>query len=277
MDLSQNHISMDEIGLGIAHYGGFHLRSAFQPVFCRFGHKLVPIGLEGLVRPMREGAEVSPAEFFGAVPGADLVFADALCQLLHIRNWRFAEPAGLRLFLNADIGHAETAATLAERLRATVRGLGEEGIALSLIVCELGNAQAADHVALTRLAGRLRSFGMRVAMDFTGAPGNVQTIEMVAPDIIKVDGGWFRRVCQERAALRLLPRLFESLQAAGSGILVQGVETQEQIECAIDAGAQYLQGFALGLPALAGTNVQLRARYIRPPAVSGDNVVVLAG
>jgi len=118
---------------------------------------------------------------------------------------------------------------------------------------------------------------MCVALDFTGASGNVRNIEMVAPDIIKVDGGWFRRVCEERAALSLLPRLFESLQAAGGGILVQGIETQEQIERAIDAGAQYLQGFALGLPALAGTNVQLRARYIRPPAVSGDNVVVLAG
>jgi len=277
MDLSENNISMDEIGLGTAHYGGFHLRSAFQPVFCRFGHKLVPIGLEGLVRPMREGVEASPAEFFSAVPAADRVFADALCQLLHLRNWRFAEPEGLRLFLNADVGHMETAATLAERLRATVRGLGEEGIDLSLIVCELGNAESADQVALTRLAGRLRAFGMCVALDFTGASGNVRNIEMVAPDIIKVDGGWFRRVCEERAALSLLPRLFESLQAAGGRILVQGIETQEQIERAIDAGAQYLQGFALGLPALAGTNVQLRARYIRPPAVSGDNVVVLAG
>jgi len=226
---------------------------------------------------MRDGAEAAPAEFFAAVPAADRVFADALCQLLHLRNWRFAEPEGLRLFLKSDIGHAETAATLAERLRATVRGLGEDAIALSLVVCELGNAHCADHVALTRLAGRLRSFGMRVALDFTGAPGNIGHIEMLAPDIIKVDGGWFRRVCEERAALRLLPRLVETLREAGGEILVQGVETQEQIEHAVEAGAQYLQGFALGRPALAGTDVQLRARYIRPPDVSGDNVVVLAG
>lgn len=277
MDGSENLISLDEIGLGIAHYAGFHLRSAFQPVFCRFGHKLVPVGLEGLARPTREGTAVSPTDFFHAVPAADRAFVDALCQLLHLRNWRFAEPAGLRLFLNADVGHAETTATLAERLRATVRGLGDEGIALSLIVCELGNAHRADHLALTRLAGRLRSFGLRIAMDFADAPGNLRNIEMVAPDIVKVDGGWFRRVCEERAALRLLPRLFESLQTGGGQVLVQGVETQAQIEHAVDAGAQYLQGFALGMPALAGADVQLRPRYIRPPAISGDNVVVLAG
>ena len=42
--------------------------------------------------------------------------------------------------------------------------------------------------------------------------------------------------------------------ASGSKVLVEGIETPEQLVVAISAGADHLQGFLLARPALAGTD-----------------------
>src|SRR5690606_33416163 len=79
------------------------------------------------------------------------------------------------------------------------------------------------------------------------------------PTIARIDGGWFRRIAGNEGAIRLLSHLVGELKAQGLTILVEGIETREQLTSALEAGADFFQGFLLSRPQLAGTPVDEEA------------------
>jgi len=50
---------------------------------------------------------------------------------------------------------------------------------------------------------------------------------------------------------RILPKLVEIISELGAEVIIEGIETQSQLELAQNAGVQLVQGYFLGRPAPA--------------------------
>lgn len=268
----------DEIGLEYAVYGEYRLRSACQPIFAPRDGLLVPVAAEALIQPRYGGLPVPAKPFLESVPQPDRLHVEALCRALHLRNFHFVGVAGLDLFFNYDpqvndhLGHA-----LAE-IALMVGQLGDYGLDAGMLVCEITERAAGSDFVLQRLALEMRSHGVRIAVDDFGAGhSTAERLRLLEPDIVKIDGAWFGRVCRHAAAERLFARLLVQLHDSGAKVLVEGVERPDQLEVALEGGADLLQGHLLARPALVGSIFPERPLAIGDLLRQGAKVIPLFG
>jgi EAL domain-containing protein (putative c-di-GMP-specific phosphodiesterase class I) len=250
----------DEVGIETGIYGRYRLKTAHQPIFSREGGNLVPFAVEARVAPLRQGSPVAPAEFFEETPQADRKFVEVLCRTLHLRNQRNVgvdDPELFELYLTIDPRHdggrEGSVAAIAERA----------GVPADMIICEIADAPNLDPKALTALTRRLRGHGMRVSVaEFRVGLPAIERISQIEPDIIKIDGAWFRGVQESAETARLFPAVITAFKGLGAKLLVQGIETPAELEAAVEAGADYLQGMLLAPSTLAGSALDEKPRAI---------------
>jgi hypothetical protein len=70
----------------------------------------------------------------------------------------------------------------------------------------------------------------------------------LAPDIVKLDSSNIWSAQKDAKVRRLLPRIISLLREAGAVVLIEGVETYEQAQIALDTEADLLQGFYFSKP-----------------------------
>ncbi len=268
----------DEIGIEFGIYGEYRLKSAYQPIFApRDGH-LAPVAVEALVQPQRNGLPVPAEVFFERVPAADRLFVETLCRMLHLSNYRNIGVAGLDLFFNYDPLINDHAGRALAEIRLMARHLGDLDLDAGMLVCEITEKAAFDDRLLARLVREMRRNGLRVAVDDFGAGHSTeQRLRLLKPDIIKIDGGWFAQLCRHPAAARLFSPLLALLHESGAKVLVEGVEEPSQLMLALESGADLLQGFLLGRPALAGTLFRQEPVSIEGLLADGRKIVPLFG
>jgi EAL domain-containing protein (putative c-di-GMP-specific phosphodiesterase class I) len=267
-------ISIDEVGIESGRYRGLLLRSAYQPIFRRDGGVLVPFAVEGLIVPYADGGPVPPARLFENAPPEDRMFVESMCRALHMRNYHNIGVPCLELFFNFDPHvNCDLAASI-RQIRFMARRLREIGFNSRLLVCEITEASALSDKTLVRLAAEMRRHGIRLAIDdFGTGHSTLERVEMIEPDIVKIDGGWFRQITATPASVRLFPSLVQGFKDRGSHVLVEGVETPYQLRVALDGGADLLQGYLLGRPAAAGTIFSTEPLEI--DALAGDEQKVV--
>src|SRR5690606_10541295 len=78
-------------------------------------------------------------------------------------------------------------------------------------------------------------------------------IELLRPDVVRVDGRRFRRLAAVAGAATLFRSLVAGLRERGAKVLVDGIDTPAQLEYALHANADFFQGPLLSRPRLAGT------------------------
>jgi EAL domain-containing protein (putative c-di-GMP-specific phosphodiesterase class I) len=266
---------VDEVGIETGIYGKYRLKTAHQPIFSRDGANLALFGVEARVSPLLGGRAVAPAEFFAETPQADRAFVEALCRMLHLRNQRnfgVDDPELFELYMTIDPRH--------DGLSGSVARMAENaGVAADMIICEIADAANLEPKALAALTRQLRSHGMRVAVaEFRIGQPAAERLTQIKPDIIKIDGAWFRDVQESSETAQLFPAVITAFKGFGAKLLVQGIETPAELEAALEAGVDYLQGALLEPPALAGSAFDERPRPIeallrkgRKLAESGSN------
>lgn len=242
-------IFVDEVGIEIGLLGDFRLKSAYQPIFRRAGAELRPIGIEGRVAPFLEGKAVAATEFLGNVSPDRRLFVESLCNALHLRNHPNVGLPWLELFVSYN---PRGSGEFLREMAALAKILGEIDLDPRLVVCEISEAAALDQESLQALAKEIRRHGMRVAIgDFSHSPGG--QVGAFRPDIVKIEGAWFRRLCEDDGTARLFAPVAAMFRQLGAQILVGGIETMTQLRVAVDGQADLLQGRLLAPPALAGT------------------------
>ena len=246
-------IYADEIGIQFGIYGEFRLWSAYQPIFAPQGRTLRAVAVEALIEPRRVARPVAPKVFFDSVPASDRLFVETMCRMLHLSNYRNIGVEGLTLFFNYDpLINDHLGRALAE-IRLMTRHLSDFGLEPAMMVCEI-TEQAADNEVLACLVREMRRDGIRIAMDDFGTGHSTEErIELLAPDIVKIDGAWFAEFCRHAAAERFFRPLVSMLHDRGARVLVEGIEQSTHLRVALDGGVDLLQGFYLARPALAGT------------------------
>ena len=216
------------------------LSSHFQPIFS-LAHRR-PVGYEGLIRAIDpRGRSVPPFELFSTAPhGQSRIALDRQCRAIHVRNFQKLGNKHSWLFLNVD----PQVATEGPRFGSFFSEMLESnGFPAHRVAVELIETPFEDEGRLSSAIEYYRKLGCLIVIDDFGAGySNFDRIWRMRPDIVKIDREMTRRVTVEPLARRMFTGIISVLQEAGALVCVEGIETEAEALCAIDANADLIQG-----------------------------------
>lgn len=238
-----------ENGVAAGYYHGMQLSSVFQPLFA--AATLRATAHEALLRAVdAHGQPLSPATAFAMPEGPnEVVYFDRLCRILHALNFVAQAGDGAELFLNVsgrhllNVGNGGHGATF-ERLLALC------GLKPQQIILEVLEARVDDIDHLNQAVQSYRQRGYRVAIDDFGcAHSNFDRLWRLTPDIVKLDRSLIVQGTTNPRAGRILPKIVDIIHDLGASVVCEGIENHEQHRLAVDAGADFLQGYYYAIPA----------------------------
>ncbi|OYY02674.1 MAG: hypothetical protein B7Y72_07920, partial [Mehylophilales bacterium 35-46-6] len=97
-----------------------------------------------------------------------------------------------------------------------------------------------------------RDRGYHIAIDrFGSSQSHIDRLWKLTPDFVKLDIQLIQQAEQNHRVLKALPGLIKIIKDLGAQAVVTGVETQTQLDIAIESGANLVQGFFLAEPVTA--------------------------
>ncbi|MDQ2655804.1 MAG: EAL domain-containing protein [Bacteroidota bacterium] len=256
-------VQRSEDGWIIGHFFNCWLSSVFQPVFGLSEHEVV--GHAAYIRSTSEGKSVlSPWKVFALTEGdALLVRFDRLCRAIHALNY-FSNTSRGDLYVTVQPRLLESVKD--DHGRAFGRILDIIGVETSRVVIEIPIEVNRDSKLLRHVISNYRSHGYRIAVNHS-----ITTEDWIA-ELASLYPLFPHTVRLEASALQRrygTDSLVEAVHHFGASVLVHDIETPQQKAAAIQAGADLLQGRALGAPG--------RAIETAVPAVMEEPYSVMAG
>ncbi|NCC25809.1 MAG: EAL domain-containing protein [Deltaproteobacteria bacterium] len=222
------------------------LASAFQPIFS-LAHKRI-VGFEALIRP-RDGdgrALPPPVLFNDRCTMAELTALDRMSRFVHLLNFEALNDGLSWLFLNIHpqvVVHGHSFGSFFEAL------LDRFNFPAHRVVVEIVEHPITDNELLLSTVEYYRSLGCLIALDDFGAGGsNFERVWNLGPHIVKFDRSFVLRAASRGSIRDILPGLVHLFHQAGSLVLMEGVETSDQALIALEAGADFVQGFHFARP-----------------------------
>jgi EAL domain-containing protein (putative c-di-GMP-specific phosphodiesterase class I) len=211
----------------------------FQPVVDLVSR--APVGFEALARGPRGTELETPAALFAAARDSGrLDELDWLCQ----RNaLRAALRAGLRapavLFLNVE-------ADASDFLPLDLRGLYARATAQMIVAVEVAELALTRPAALLGRVADMRALGCTVALDDVGpASDALAAMAVLDPEVVKLDLAELAgRPEAELAAV--VDAVAAHAERSGATVLVERIETSDEVRLAATLGARLAQGWAFG-------------------------------
>ncbi len=226
----------------------------YQPVVPLPG-KAGERGVEMLTRwrhPVR--GELVPAQFLGPLQRAGLMprlGEYLLDEALHnAAMWRTTVSPSSPRWVAINMSPSELMSVdLARRVHTSLAACGLPPHWLTIEITE--EAMVAMSGAVRGVLSDIRALGVRVAVDDFGTGfSGLSYLTQLPIDIVKLDRQ-FLLASEEVRAKQLLKSVCTLARDLGLRTVVEGVETSEQYERAREAGADAVQGWFVGRPALA--------------------------
>ena len=228
---------------------GVQLNSAFQPIYDSTAGDL--IGHEALLRPSLGGTLASTPEFaFSyAEQAGKLVQFDRVSRTLHVLNFRQIYAENGLLFLNV---HPKLLITVNAHGKVFERILHANSVPTDRVVIEIPESLVEQDKQLIEALENYRDRGYHIAIDdFGKKKTNLDRLWKIAPDYVKLDVGLIHEAESNERVRKALPNLLRLIQDLGAKPIIEGIETQAQLDIALEAGGTLLQGYFLGKPVTA--------------------------
>ncbi len=229
-------------------FKNFRLASAYQPIFS-LAHKRI-VGYEALIRAkdFRRQAIRPDSLFSHGKDLQDIVFLDRLCRFIHINNFKAFPDDTNWLFLNVapkTIMHGKRFgaffSALLERFKFPPHRIVIEIVEYPISV--------EDNTRLIETVKYYQELGCLTAIDDFGAGhSNFDRVWTLKPDIVKLDRSMLERASTHPEIRQLLPGIVSLLHQAGSLVIMEGIETEEQAIIAVESDADMVQGFYFAKP-----------------------------
>ena len=217
----------------------------FQPQFTVAKGEL--FGFEALLRwNSRVRGSVSPAEF--------IVVAEENGLIMDIDDWVLKKACRTAMKWNPAAKIAVNISAraicnpgISETVRATLLETGLSPSRLELEVTETALIHDLNR-ALHNLR-QVKSFGVSIAMDDFGTGySSLSLLNSFPFDRIKIDRSFVQSIGANTRAQSIFRAITGLGQALGIPVLVEGVETQEQVDFAVALGCSEIQGYFSGRP-----------------------------
>jgi len=232
-----------------ADFIGLKLCSVFQPIVDVAQN--VAHGYEALLRATdaNGNAIAPPAAFRQAEVAERLVKFDRLCRTLHTLNFlNMGKGSGL-LFLNV---HPELLVAVNAHGKVFEQVLHQHDVATNEVVIEINESAVSEEKHLAEAIQNYRERGYKIAIDDFGKEhSNLERLWTLSPEYVKLDASIIQQAEINSRLQRILPKLVEIIRELGAAVVVEGVETETQLQLAQHAGVHLIQGYLLGRPAAA--------------------------
>ncbi len=152
----------------------------------------------------------------------------------------------------------------------SLKQLQHHGIAPERIVFEITEL-GGDSQRLSDVVARYREAGARIAIDDFGAGySQLDRVLALQPDILKLDMRLFQAAARGGPSSDVVKALAQMAEKTGCWIIAEGVETEAELNFALECGSRYVQGFLFArgeleffaADAFVQRFAQLRDRYV---------------
>lgn len=225
---------------------GVTITTQFQPIYCV--RRATCLGFEALVQA-RDGAgnPIESEQFFAHQQAGSRPLLDWACRALHLRTYATVDPGDRSLFINI---HPEAAVLDARRGRDLGELIRYYGLTPKRVCIEILEQPCSDERLLREAVEGYRALGASIAMDDFGiGSSNFDRVAALRPDVVKIDKSVLSRALGKDRACRALPTMVELLHELEVRVAVEGIENRAGAAAAIEARADYLQGFYFARPA----------------------------
>ena len=136
----------------------------------------------------------------------------------------------------------------------------------SLLVLEITERIVVGDAALVRARiDELRQLGVRIAIDDFGTGySSLAYLRELPVDLLKIDRSFVNPLGVDVHAGALLKSIVALADALQLGVIVEGVETQAQVEILIGLGCEVAQGFHFARPGPSSVISELLVRNAAP-------------
>jgi EAL domain-containing protein (putative c-di-GMP-specific phosphodiesterase class I) len=234
----------------------------FQPIIDLADGKAY--GREALMRGKLGATEVRGAELMAAAEAHDALFSfDSRARAAALETGLPLLPEGELLFVNLD---PRAVLDIESSLRTTWPVVLRMGADPSRICLELIRPErTADREMLKNLVNAHRERGALVALDdLSGGTDSLACLELLRPDVAKIDNALTAGIQHSPARRRLVAALVDCAHEQGCKVVAEGVERVDEFQAMADLGVDLGQGFYFGHPTEKPMAVD--TRLVRPRA-----------
>lgn len=249
-------LDLDDYGLAEQSTGEFNstflgvqLNSAFQPIYDIQAGDL--FGHEALLRPSLGGELASTPEFAFtyAEQAGKLVQFDRVSRTLHVLNFRQIYADNGLLFLNV---HPKLLVSVNTHGKVFERILHANSVPTDRVVIEIKESEIEQDKQLVEAVDNYLDRGYRIAIDgFGSAKSHIDRLWKLSPDFVKLDLTLIQKAKDNDRVQKILPGLIKMIRDLGAQPVITGIETQTQLDIAIEAGGTLVQGYFLAKPVTA--------------------------
>ncbi len=228
---------------------GVQLNSAFQPIYDSVAGELY--GHEALLRPSLGGELTTSPDFaFSyAEQSGKLVQFDRVSRTLHVLNFRQVYAETGYLFLNV---HPKLLISVNAHGKVFERILHANSVPTDRVVIEIREDLVEYDKQLKEAIDNYRDRGYRIAIDnFANTHSHIDRLWKFSPDYVKFDLSIISQSETNSHLRTILPGLVKIVHDIGAQPIITGIESQAQLDIAIESGSHLLQGFFLGKPVTA--------------------------
>ena len=205
------------------------------------------VGAESLARwRLKDGTMVPPTKFvpilekYRVVTNLDKYIWEGVCAWL--RSWIDAGHTPVPISVNVSQSDILTVDVPAY-MDALLKKYELPSRLLKVEITE--SAYVEDTASVRETVRRLRAMGMMVLMDdFGSGYSSLNMLRSLNVDVIKLDAQFLHiSAHEERKGISILESIINMTKSMSLPIIVEGVESQEQINFLSDLGCRYMQGY----------------------------------
>ncbi len=220
------------------------------------------VGVEALVRLRLDGAVVSPMDFIPIaeetgliVPVGDWVLREACEQA---RTWMAIMENPLSVAVNVSARQLQ-GGTFA---RSVVRVLEDTGLPVQLLELEVTESTVLA-AAGVEIVSALKSLGVKISLDDFGTGYSSLSYLMKLPiDTLKIDRSFVREITRQERTRTITAAIMNLATSLGINVVVEGVETQEQLAILLPLGPLDIQGYYFARPMRADDVLPWKDRFV---------------
>ncbi len=219
------------------------LLAYYQPIVALETRSIV--GYEALGRQLVDGTIRSLGPFFSdsSIPVEEHVRIDRLLREQAIAKLsQLPDPPMLYINLKPSwiYQHYKSSGEL-----HTLQLLDKYGIHPSKICIEITEEEFNGSISeLNEIINLYRAYGCRIAIDDVGTGfSNFDRIAQIQPNLLKIDIHLMKKSANHSGYLGVLRSFSTLAEQIGASLLVEGVETNQDLKRAIQIGARYVQGY----------------------------------
>ena len=238
------------------------MRPHFQPIVeLQAGRAF---GREALMRGKLGTVELRGAELIAAAEAHDALFSfDYRARTAALEVGLPLLPEGEVLFVNLD---PRAVLDVDSSMRTTWPAVGRLGADPSKICLEIIKPERCpDRDMLTEMVAQHRTRGALVALDdLSGGPQSLACLELLRPDVAKIDTALTAGIQHSSARRNLVKALVDCAHELGALVVAEGVERIDEFRAMAALGVDLGQGFYFGQPTERPMAVD--TRLVRPAA-----------